>query len=324
MDVIVTKEQLDKNIPQEHIDFVKAWREQMSHYPKFRELQNDGRRVGDVLPTHPKKDLKLKTYVDSYLGKFLNYINADLIHKSGESIEKHVRGTKSYVTKDAKEILRSELELLTYNTFLLEGLIDEIEVDSRRFLDSCNKIPDFVWENEKLVIEVAGMEDKQYFKKLKGAEKCFQKLGYKVIIIEARPFEKQSKYTSYYKYLCGLLGFDIRNEVIESPYKYLGYTEVDRKFKQKYIDENINKLPLTRKEHYYLNKYINQLYGYGVKEYKNKNLLKRFRHSVDKREILKFKEENPTMSNQEIANHFKVSKNTVQQATKGMIGLKRG
>jgi ribosome-binding protein aMBF1 (putative translation factor) len=150
-----------------------------------------------------------------------------------------------------------------------------------------------------------------------------EKLGYKVIIINAREFEKQSKYVNYYKHLCELLGFELRKNVIEEPYKYLGYTEIDRNFKQKYIDENINKLPLTRKEHYYLNKYINQLYGFGLKEYKEKNLMKRFRHSVDKKEIIKYKTENPTISNSEIAKHFGVSKNTIQQATVGMQGSKR-
>lgn len=318
MDVVVTKEQLDRVIPNEDIEFVKAWKKLMDHYPKFRELQQDGRKVGDILPTHPKKNIKLKSYVDLYLGKFLNYIIAKLVEESGESIEKHVRGAKSYVSKDAKEILRSELEVLAYNIFVLEGLENEIEVDSKRFLKTCNKIPDFVWEEKKIVIEIAGMEDKEYFKKLEGAEKCFENLGYKVLIIESRPFEKQSKYVNFYKYFCDLLGFKMKKEVVEAPYKYLGYSEVNREMKQKYIDENINKLPLTTKQHYYLNKYINQLYGYGIKKYKMEQGMRRFRHSIDKNDIRKFKSENPTMSNKEIAKHFGVTRNTIQQVTAKM------
>jgi hypothetical protein len=246
-----------------------------------------------------------------------------LSSKSEESFEKGPLGSRNYISIDGKHVLRSELEALTYNIFVLENLQDEIEVDSKRFQKSCNKIPDFVWENKKIIIEVAGMEDEEYKNKLKNAEDCFKKLGYKIYVINARPFEKLGKYVNYYLYLCDLLGFEPKEEVIKSPYKYLGYKDVDREFRQKYIDNNIDKLPLNPTQRYTINKYLNQLYGYGVKEYKKRNEMKRYRISSDKKEIKKFKIEHPNLSNKEIADHFGVSKNTVQIITTGMEGLKR-
>jgi len=323
MNILVLQEQIDRIIPEEDIEFVKAWYQKKGYFPNYRTLQQSDEKVGATMPTHSKKDIKTRSYVDTYLGKVLNSIVATLAAEKGISFDKQTIGSKRYVSKDAKELLRSELEVLTYNVFLLEGLENEIEVDTKKFLKTCGKIPDFLWEDKKLMIEVAGLEDKDYRKKLEDGKKCLESLGYTVLIIEAREFEKQSKYVNYYKKLCELFGFNVRQDVIEEPYKYLGYTEVDREFKQKYIDENINKLPLIRKTQYYLNKYINQLYGYGIKEYKNRKQLKRFRHSIDKKEIINFKTENPNMSNSEIAKHFGVSKNTIQIATVGMQGRKR-
>jgi very-short-patch-repair endonuclease len=321
MNIIITNEQLDKLIPLEDIEFVKKYKEQTGHYPKFRELQNNPAKVGDYIPTHSKKNIGLKRYVDKYLGKYLNYINSNLASKSEESFEKGPVGSRNYISIDGKHVLRSELEALTYNIFVLENLQDEIEVDSKIFLKSCNKIPDFVWENKKIIIEVAGREDEGYKNKLEDAEDCFKKMGYKVYVINARAFEKQGKYVNYYLYLCDLLGFEPKQEVIESPYKYLGYKDVDRKFRQKYIDNNINKLPLNFTQQYTLNKYLNQLYGYGIKEYKKRNDMKRFRNSPDKKEIQQFKTEHPNLSNKEIADYFGVSKNTVQRITFGNEGL---
>lgn len=323
MEIILTKSQVDSLIPQEHEDFVIAWKNKNNSYPRFRQLQQSGQRVSDTLPTHPKSNMTTKEYVDKHLGKFLKLIVAKLANQYGETLEKK-RGTKSFVSKDAKQLLRSELEVLTYNIFVLEGVENEIEVDSKRFKDSCGgKEPDFVWENRKIIIEVAGMESDEYKNKLQDAEKCFENLGYTVYVIDARKFEKQGKYVSYYKYLCDLLGFEPKQEVINEPYKYLGYTELSREEKQKYIDDNINAFPVTPTQRYKLNKYINQLYGIGKKEYKRRLGMKRYSSSVDKEEIKKFKSQNPMMSNQEIANHFGISKNTVQQATTGMEGRKR-
>lgn len=324
MRYIITEEQLDRLIPPEDIDFVKQYKKEMNRYPNWRGLQQMDLRVGDIMPNHSKKDLKVRTFMDNYLKKNLSSIVSKLSFESDEAIERGPLGSRNYVTIDGKKALRSELEALTYNIFALENLTNEIEIDSKRFKKDCGgKEPDFVWEKKKIIIEVAGMEDEEYKNKLEIAEDCFKRLKYTVYVINARPFEKQGKYVEYYSYVCKLLGFKPNQDVIESPYKYLGYKEVDREFRQNYIDDNINKLPLDRTQSYTLNKYINQLYGYGIKEYKIKNNLSRFRHSVDKNEIRKYKAKNPTMSNTEIANHFGVHKNTIQIATVGMEGRKK-
>jgi ribosome-binding protein aMBF1 (putative translation factor) len=59
-----------------------------------------------------------------------------------------------------------------------------------------------------------------------------------------------------------------------------------------------------------------------VRQYKNKMGIPRYATSKSYQEIIDFKRENPQMSNQEIANHFGVSKNTIQTATSGMPGRK--
>lgn len=324
MQIILTKNQVENLIPQEHEDFVVAWLNENDSLPRFRQLQQIGQRVGETLPTHPMSKMTTKEYVDKYLGKFLQLINAKLANEMGISLEDLKTGSQKYVSKDSKKILRSELEILTYNIFVLENVANQIEVDSKRFKKLCGgKEPDFVWENRKIIIELAGMEGEKYWNKLNFAEDCFKKLGYTVYVIDARKFEKQKKYVLYYKYLCELLGFDVKQEVIDSPFKYLGFTELKKEHKEKYIQDNIDKIPYTTGQRYKLNKYLNQLYGYGIKEYKRRQGMKRFRRSVDKNEIIQFKKENPQMSNSEIANHFGISKNTVQQSTIGLPGRKR-
>lgn len=324
MDIIVTQEQLENIIPQEHKDFVKSFYEKTGHFPEYRDLQYgwSGYKVSNFVPNHPNGNINLKTYVENYIGRYLKSLRVLYSDKLDISPEKPKLGTKRIFSLDKKELLRSTLEALTYNTFILEGIQNEIEVDSNKFLKSCKKIPDFVWETKKIIIEVAGLESEEYKNKLSGAEKCFQDLGYNVIILNARAFEKNNKYIEFYKYLCEKLGFTPKQKVLESPYKYLGFSEITKQDKLDYIKANIQKFPKDRKTSYTLNKYISQIYGYGVKEYIENIGLKRFNQSVNKKDIVNFKKENPTMSNSEIAKHFGVHKNTVQTATKGMGGKK--
>ena len=215
------------DIPKEHLDFVDAFIEKNNKFPEFRELQYNfpNTLVGEFVPEHPKKDIKLKTYVEKYLGKYLNPIRSQVSKDLDISPKKPKRGTKYIASIDGKQFFRSQLEALTYNTFFLEGLANEIEVDSNRFLKTCNKVPDFIWEKKKLIIEIAGMDSEEYHRKLESARKCFGDLGYKVLIINSRQFEKGLKFVSFYKHLCDLLGFEPKQEVLDSPYQYLGYRD---------------------------------------------------------------------------------------------------
>lgn len=322
MEVVVTQDQLERLIPQEDIEFVRKFREKFGNYPTFRGLQQGSYTVGEVHPTHSKKDLKWRSYVDG-LGKlFTPTVMLASKEKDEELADLKKRG-KRYQSLDKKHLFLSKLEAFTYNIFLLENVSEEIEIEPKRFLSTCHKIPDFVWENKKLVIEVAGMEYDDYLNKLENAKDCFSKLGYNVVILDARLFEKSNKFVDYYLYVCDILGFEPKKEVIESPYKYLGFTQLQKKDLQKYIDDNIGRYnELDRKGQYDLNKYIQQLHGMNVRDYKTKMSIPRFSTSIDKKEIIDFKKKNPHLSNKEIANHFGVSKNTIQTATSGMGGRK--
>jgi len=85
--LIVTTNQLDRLIPQEDIDFVKKYKEETGHYPNYRELQHNPSYVRDFIPSHQKKNNKLRTYVDTHLGEFLNIIKAKLSSESEDRYE---------------------------------------------------------------------------------------------------------------------------------------------------------------------------------------------------------------------------------------------
>jgi hypothetical protein len=270
MKVIVTQEQLERVIPQEDIEFVKKYREKYGNYPSFRGLQQGNATVGEIHPTHTKKDLKWKTYVDG-LGKLFTPIVMMVSKEKGEELADIKKGGKRLQSLDKKHLFVSKLEAFTYNIFLLENIAGEMELEPKKFLSTCNKIPDFLWEKKKMVIEVAGMESEKYINKLEDAKKCFSDLGYKVITLDARKFERANKFIEYYLYVCNIFGFEPKKEVLEAPYKYLGFTQLQRQDLQKYIDDNINKYnELDRKGQYTLNKYVQELHGMNVRQYKNK------------------------------------------------------
>jgi len=320
MNVIVSQDQIERVIPNEDIEFVRKYREMYSNYPTFRGLQQGKHTVGEVHPNHSKKDFKWKSYVDG-LGKLFSLIVMIVSKEMGEELADVKKTGKRLQSLDKKHLFVSKLEAFTYNIFLLENVAQEIELEPKKFLRTCNKIPDFLWENKKVVIEVAGMESEKYINKLEDAKKCFSDLGYNVITLDARKFERANKFIEYYLYVCNIFGFKPKKEVLGSPYKYLGFTQLQRQDLQKYIDDNINKYnELDRKGQYTLNKYVQELHGMSVRQYKNKIGIPRYSTSVSKQKIIDYKKENPTMSNQEIADYFGVSKNTIQVATSGMVG----
>jgi DNA-binding CsgD family transcriptional regulator len=134
-------------------------------------------------------------------------------------------GSKKYKSLDKKQKFKSRHEALAYNIFDKEGVLDQIESEAYRFRKTCNKVPDFVWENKKIIIEIAGMNDSlapNYWKKLLTAKPCLEKQGYTVYIIDTRTGSIYYNYIKFYKYLCKLLGFTPKAEIIDDIYPYVG------------------------------------------------------------------------------------------------------
>jgi hypothetical protein len=303
--------------------FLEKYRDENGMYPTFRGLQQetesngDSRKVKYYVPEHPKANITLKTYVELYLKKNFNFLKNFLSSSREEIIPKTV-GRKSYLSKDGKTMLRSEFEALAHNIFVLNNISHEIEVDSDKFRAKCEKIPDFVWEKEKIIIEIAGMEKEKYWSKLRESEKCLSELGYKVIIIDTRPFEKRAKYKEFYKHFCDLLGLEIDDEVLQNPYPFLSWLNISNEKMQQMIDDNVCKIPKSSNLNRILNQYIRRIHGIGLKEYQKKIDCPRYRTSISKNKIIQFKIDNPLLSNAEIAKHFKINKNTVQRITSKM------
>ena len=133
--------------------------------------------------------------------------------------------SKKYKSLDKKQNFRSRHEALAYHVFDNEGVIDQIENEPYRFKKICNKIPDFVWENKKIIIEVAGMDDSfspGYWQRLKKAKPCFEKQGYTVYIIDTRTGSPYYNYIKFYKHLCDLLGFTPKPEIKDDIFSYVG------------------------------------------------------------------------------------------------------
>lgn len=311
-----------REIPEEDIEFVRKYREKYKDYPSARSLHQGNHYVREVHPTHPKKDIKWSSY-SRFLGPNLQKIVMMVSKEKGEELADIKKRGKRLLSLDKKHLFVSQLEAFTYNIFLLENIADQMELEPKRFLVTCNKIPDFVWEKQKMVIEVAGMASEKYVNKLEGAKKCFSDLGYEVVVLDARKYEKTNKFAEYYLYLCEVFGFEPKKEILNSPYQYMGFTKLKREDLQKFIDDNIGRYnELDRKGQYNLNKYVQELYGMNVRQYKSKMNIPRYSSSVSKQKIIDFKKENPQMTNQQIADYFGVHKRTVQSASVGLPGRK--
>jgi DNA-binding CsgD family transcriptional regulator len=137
-------------------------------------------------------------------------------------------GSKKYKSLDGKYTFKSRHEVLAYNIFDKERVLDQIKPEDRQFQKTCHKVPDFVWENKKIIIEIAGINETfrpGYWKNLLAAKPCLEKLGYTVYIIDTRKGQYKN-YINFYKYLCDLLGFTPKPEIKNDIYSYVG-TSID-------------------------------------------------------------------------------------------------
>jgi transposase len=134
-------------------------------------------------------------------------------------------GSKKYTSRDGKYLFRSRHEALAYNIFDKEGILDQIESETYRFKKTCRKIPDFVWESKKIIIEIAGVNEslrKGYWENLETAKPCLEKQGYTVYIIDTRDRSPYRNYIRFYNHLCKLLGFTPKPEIKDDIYSYVG------------------------------------------------------------------------------------------------------
>lgn len=106
-------------------------------------------------------------------------------------------------------------EKIVYNTFKMNGITLKYEDPRFNFTYKVKgkvkeKRPDFYWEQQDTIIEVAGLDDfsfgKNYKKELAVAEKKLKKLKKKLVILDYLSYRKDLQ--GFYKYVCDTFGFN--------------------------------------------------------------------------------------------------------------------
>ena len=179
----------------------------------------------------------------------------------------HKPGIKKYIV-DENIYLSSLGELIVYNTFKMNGHILLYEPKDIRFkynLDGniVEKRPDFYWPKNKLIIEVAGLNDERkfgskYIHKLDSAKKQIESEGNQMVILDYHRYRNSPK--DFYKYVCNTFGFDY------NPDNFLLTTKHQNFDESKYLEIVKNLLKkeesLNRKERYDLSNIIVNILGY--------------------------------------------------------------
>jgi hypothetical protein len=239
-------------------------------FPKIMERLGNEYKVGDIYPEHPMAHLNMKSF---YLckSKVFTQIKNKMAGEIG-LVSTNIGGSKNYITLNGKYFLRSMFEVILYNTFYLNNSADKLLVDSRKFYGECGEIykeVDFIYD-DKVVIEVAGMEKSGYYEKLESSMKCIESLGYQTKIYKVRELEKKKQYSVFYQQICKDFNFPIDENVLNSPDKLIGHKNLSIDTMKKFIDDNISTATQIsdRKTYERLNKYIKQLYNKSVREYR--------------------------------------------------------
>jgi predicted transcriptional regulator len=226
-------------------------------------------------------------------------------------------GSKKYKSLDGKQNFRSRHEALAYNIFDNEGVLDQIENEAYRFLETCRKIPDFVWENKKIIIEIAGINESLrpgYWKKLEDAKPCLKKQGYTVYIIDTRDRSPFKNYIKFYNYLCKLLGFTPKSEIIDDIYSYVG-DPIDLVKRNQEIIQYKNNNPEAGPTE--IAKNLNITYSVIKHVLRNADLVIPKSQTIAKtqarnQEIIQYYHDNKEATQQEIANKFNLSLSTIE------------
>jgi predicted transcriptional regulator len=311
MKIIITESQYNfllesEQINPENLNFFEKFYEEEKFLPTYKTLENlSNKKVGDYLPEHPKANVNLKTFVNKYVPE-LSLILSLLEKKYGVLPTKKESGYGTYVSIDGKYRFKSLFENIFYNIFVENGVGNELEYESRDFYKDCKKIPDFLLENEKKVIEIAGMEKQDYLEKLQNAKECFKNKGYETIIINVRKDQKNHRYIKFYENISELFGFPIREDILENPIKIINYKNIDKNFMQDYIDEHINRFDRKRGETDMLAKFVKHLGYDSINDYKRKKGLIRFKDSVSLEDVVELVKSG--MKYDDIANQLGISR----------------
>ena len=240
-------------------------------YPKEMERLGSIVKIGDIYPDHPMSHLAAKSY---YLckSKVFKKIRNDVSKELGLILSDSKMGSKRYITNDKKYELRSIYEVIFYNTFMLNGESENLEVDSRKFYGQCGEIQkevDFIYKDET-VIEIAGMVKQEYFDKINSAMKCIQSLGYNTIVYKTRTMTKTNSYYDFYKKICEDFNFPVDETLKTNIELLIGHNNLDTETMKKFIDDNIRSVGQNTdpKKFYQLKMYIKKLYGMSIREYR--------------------------------------------------------
>jgi hypothetical protein len=286
MKIIITETQFnvlieseDTGINPQNLKFLEKFYEIEKTMPYYKVLENlSNKKVGDYYPEHLNANVNLKTFVNDYATD-LNAIISVLEDKYGIKVNNKGSRHRTYVSVDGKHRFKSLFENIFYNIFVQYGLANKLIYESREFYADCQKIPDFKMENEKLVIEIGGMEEQTYWQNLENAKECFEKKGYNTKIINVRDDQKNHRYLKFYENICELFGFPIKEDILQDPIKIINFRNIDKKFMEDYIDKQINRFDRKRGETDMLTKFIKH-FGYkGINDYKIKHDLGRFENS---------------------------------------------
>jgi hypothetical protein len=159
-------------------------------------------------------------------------------------------GAKSYITNDG--IPMSSLgEIILYNTFKRNGITLEYEAQDQKFnytiIDSNGnefshtKEPDFYWREKDLLIEVAGLTErnnrfKNYDLKLNYAKNEMDKQNKKFIILDY--YSSKNNQIRFYKLVCDTFNFHY-NEM--DYFKVVSHKGIDRDYCERVVREILTK-----------------------------------------------------------------------------------
>jgi DNA-binding MarR family transcriptional regulator len=245
---------------------------------------------------------------------FFEEIEPDSLTKNNKTQQKHLNQT--YKTLDGKYTLRSRHEALAYNIFDKEGVSNQIIPDDRQFLKTCNKIPDFVWESKKIIIEIAGMDDiikPGYWKKLLEAKPCLEKQGYTVYVVDTRISSLYHNYIRFYEHLCDLLGFTPKPEIKDDIFLYIG-DPIDLTKRNQEIVQYKNNNPKAGPTE--ISNIFNTTPAIVFKILKQAGLtisqpLTQSQIQARNQEIIQYKKDNPNITAKEIADKFNTTRTTI-------------